>query len=57
MFTFSGGPGRHTNNGKAYCFELATGKIMWEETKLFIHPNYSSPLLADGKIIAINQAA
>lgn len=54
VYFLDGGPETSTNDGKAYCFELASGKVMWEEKEVFKHQNYSSPLLADGKVIAMN---
>ena len=43
--------GKETKPGKAMCLELATGKVLWEE--VMPQANYGSPILADGKIIAV----
>ena len=37
--------------GKAVCLELETGKVMWEEALPLA--NHGSPVLADGKLIAV----
>lgn len=36
--------------GKALCVELETGKVVWEE--IIGPPHFSSPVIADGKILA-----
>ena len=52
-----GGPDMWTKKGKACCIELESGKILWEEMKVFENTQYSSPLLADGKIFAITHSS
>ncbi len=50
-----GGAYYDRNQAKAICVELATGKTKWEQT--VGQAQHSSPLLSDGKIVAINGSA
>lgn len=43
------------DNGTVNCLELATGKIVYEGQRIELGTYSSSPLLADGKIYAINE--
>jgi outer membrane protein assembly factor BamB len=48
----------HTDPGVAECWELATGKLVWEERLKGPDPkadNWSSMVVADGKLYSINQ--
>lgn len=45
----------HENNGTAYCAELKTGKIVYEEKIGRIEQVYASSVLADGKIYYVSR--
>jgi outer membrane protein assembly factor BamB len=45
----------HENLGIAYCAEAATGKLLKEERLADAGPFYASPVLADGRLFAINR--
>src|ERR1035437_10025942 len=57
VYFLSGGNGNvtsSTKHGKASCIELQSSNILWQDTEVFMWHTYSSPVLADGKIIAFD---